>query len=64
MPEALATFKGNIYRKNIHRQIGLHNIYCYGGFLEIIFGHSGVIDTAVTKIVDFVVDFLREFESI
>jgi hypothetical protein len=40
--EILATFKGNIYRKNIHRKI--HYIYCFhtknmGGF-----GHSGVND--------------------
>jgi hypothetical protein len=26
--------------------------------------HSGVIDTAVTKIGDFIVDFLRESEDI
>jgi hypothetical protein len=49
---ALSTFKGNIYKKNIHRQIDLHYIYNFD------------IDTAVTKIGDFIVDFLREFETI
>jgi hypothetical protein len=30
----------------------------------IVFGHRDVIDTAVHKIGDFVVDFLRELEAI
>jgi hypothetical protein len=34
------------------------------GLTEDHFFQSGVIDTAVTKIVDFIVDFLREFEAI
>jgi hypothetical protein len=36
----------------------------FGDKLGIVFCHSCVIDTAVTKVVDFVVDFLREFEAI
>jgi hypothetical protein len=30
---------------------------------KYLFCHSGVIDTAVTKIGDFIVDLLREFIS-
>jgi hypothetical protein len=30
----------------------------------IVFGHSGVIDTTVTKNDDYVVNYLREFEAI
>jgi hypothetical protein len=33
-------------------------------FLFFDFRHSGVNETAVTKIGDFIVDFLREFEAI
>jgi hypothetical protein len=64
IPETLATFKGNIYRKIKHRQIVLHYFYSFHtkiwGLTRDVFGHSGVIDTAVTKIGEFVVDFLRE----
>jgi hypothetical protein len=30
----------------------------------MVFGHSGVIDTAVHKIGEFVVEYLRKFEAI
>jgi hypothetical protein len=34
------------------------------GYLRIVFGHIGVIDTAEAKISDFIVKYFREFEVI
>jgi hypothetical protein len=65
--EALAAFKGNIYKK-LHRQIVLPSSYNnhkkYMGYLRIVFGLGGVIDTAKAKIGDFKVEYLREFQAI
>jgi hypothetical protein len=36
----------------------------YRGHLRIVFGDSGVVDTAVAKIGDFVVECLRDFSEI
>jgi hypothetical protein len=36
----------------------------YRGYLKIVFGKSGIIDTAGAKIDDFKVEYLREFEAI
>jgi hypothetical protein len=51
--EALATFKGIIYRKNIHRQwhVFLHYIMCTHKIWRLTKDRA-VIDTAVTKIGD------------
>jgi hypothetical protein len=59
--------KGISIEINIHKQIYTISITFtqkIWGFTKDRFCHSGVIDTAVTKIVDFIVDFLREFEAI
>jgi hypothetical protein len=68
--EALAAFKGNIYKQKLHRQIVLPYSYNnhahkkYRGYLRIIFGTRGVVDTAGAKIGDLKVEYLREFEAI
>jgi hypothetical protein len=45
-------------------QIVLHYIYNFHtqnvGVTRIVFGHSGVIDTAVTKVGNFLVDLVEE----
>jgi hypothetical protein len=65
---ALATFNWNIYRKNIRRQIVFTTSIDFPqkiwGLTKDLFRHSGVINTAVTEMGDFVDDFLREFEDI
>jgi hypothetical protein len=64
----LLPLKGIFIEKNIHRQTVLHYFYNFHtknmGLTRDSFCHSGGNDTAVTKIGDFVVDFLRELESI
>jgi hypothetical protein len=64
MREALAAFKGNINKKNYIGKLSFsyNNHKKYKGYLRIIFGMSGVIDTPEAKIGDFIVDYLREFE--
>jgi hypothetical protein len=57
IPEALDTFKGNIYRKNKHREIVLHYIYSFP-IKNMEVNKRYFLVTAV------VVDFLHEFESI
>jgi hypothetical protein len=61
--EALAPFKENIIKKTyigkLYYPIAItltHKIY-----LRITFGDSGVIDTAVAKVGDFKVEYLRDF---
>jgi hypothetical protein len=64
---ALATFKENIYRKNIRKftyTISIVLTQKIWGLTKDIFCHSGVIDTAVTKIGEFIVEFFSEFEAI
>jgi hypothetical protein len=36
----------------------------YRGYQRIVLGHSGIIDTAVAKIGDFIVEYLRKFAAI
>jgi hypothetical protein len=59
--EVLATFKGNIYRKNTWTTyptlLYIYNFHTHKKWVL-------VKDTAVAKIGDFVVDFLCEFEAI
>jgi hypothetical protein len=59
--------KGTSIKKNIAKQIVLFFIYNFHtkiwGLTKDRFCHSGVIDTAVTKIVNFIVDFLNEFKA-
>jgi hypothetical protein len=55
--------------KKLHKQIVPPRSYNnhtkkYRGYLRIIFGTGGVIDTAGAKIGDFKVEYLREFEAI
>jgi hypothetical protein len=55
--------------KNMHRQIVLRYTYNFDtqkiwGLIRDCFCPKGVIDTAVTKIGDFIVDFLHDFEAI
>jgi hypothetical protein len=67
--EALAAFKGNFYKKYIGKlyypiAITITQKILYRGYLRIVFGMSGVIDTAQAKIGDFKVEYLREFQAI
>jgi hypothetical protein len=66
--EALATFKGNIYRKSyigkLSSTMPITLTQKIWGLTRDRFCHSGLIDTAMPKIGDFIVDFLREFEAI
>jgi hypothetical protein len=41
-----------------------HTKIQYRGYLGIVFGTSGLIDTIGTKIGDFKVEYLRKFEAI
>jgi hypothetical protein len=63
--EALATSKNIQYIGKLSCSIPITFTYKIWGLTRYrFFCHSGAIDTAVTKIGDFIVDFLREFEAI
>jgi hypothetical protein len=68
MRVALATFKGIIYKKKCIDKLTYTRSITFSqkiwGLPKDRFCRSGIIDTAVTKIGDFIVDFLREFEAI
>jgi hypothetical protein len=64
-------FKGiSIKKHTVHRHIFLHYIYNFHtqnmgvNFKDCFSCHSGVIVAAVTKISDFIVNFLRKVEAI
>jgi hypothetical protein len=53
-----------IYIGQLYYPIDITITQKYRGYLRIIFGSSGVIETAGAKIGDFIVEYLREFEAI
>jgi hypothetical protein len=60
--------KGNINEKNyickLYYPIAIKITHKYRGYPRIVFGHSGVFDTAVANIGDFIDEYLCEFEAI